>query len=64
MAWDDLWAALALMLVLEGLMPALAPRAFREALSQMATLPDRILRLIGLASMVGGAVLLYLVRQG
>jgi uncharacterized protein YjeT (DUF2065 family) len=63
MAWDDLWAALALVLVLEGLLPALAPRAFREALAQMAAMPDRVLRALGLASMVAGALLLYWVRH-
>ncbi len=63
MAWDDLWAALALVLVLEGLMPAVAPRGFREALVRMASLPDRLLRLVGLASMVCGALLLYWVRH-
>ncbi len=63
MAWDDLWAALALVLVLEGLMPALAPRAFREALAQMAAMPDRVLRWVGLSSMIAGALLLYLVRH-
>lgn len=31
-AWSDLWAALALMLVLEGLMPFLSPAKLRETL--------------------------------
>lgn len=63
MVWDDLWAALALVLVIEGLLPALAPRAWRDALMRMVALPERVLRWIGLASMIGGALLLYFVRH-
>ena len=63
MEWSDLWAALALVLVLEGLMPALAPGAWREALMQIARMSDHALRILGLSSMVAGALLLYFVRH-
>lgn len=62
--WDDLLAALALLLVLEGITPFLNPRGMKEALQFIMRLPDRSLRWIGLASMVAGALLLYWVRQG
>jgi uncharacterized protein len=62
--WGDLWAAFALYLVLEGLMPFLNPRGMKGALRKLADLPDGVLRAAGLASMVAGALLLYLVRRG
>lgn len=61
--WQDLSAAFALYLVIEGLMPAIAPRRFRETVRTMAGMDDRILRLVGLGSMVSGALLLTWVRS-
>jgi len=61
--WQDLFAAFALYLVFEGLMPALAPSRFRESVRTLADLDDRALRVIGLASMIGGALLLSWVRS-
>ena len=61
MRWSDLLAAFALYLVLEGVLPFLNPQAMKRVLT-MTTLSDRQLRLWGLASMVGGVLLLYLVR--
>lgn len=60
--WDDLLAAFGLMLVLEGILPFLNPRASRQTLLRMAHLNDRILRLVGLASMSCGLLVLYLFR--
>lgn len=60
---SDLWTAIALMLVVEGLLPSLSPGVFRRALVSMAQLDDRSLRVSGLASMVLGAVLLYLLKN-
>lgn len=55
----SLWVATALMLVIEGIMPFLSPAQFRQALLQMATMPDQQLRMIGLVCMIVGVVLLY-----
>ena len=63
MSWADLFAALALYLVLEGILPFINPQALKRVLTTMATLSDRQLRLWGLASMAGGLLLLYLVRM-
>jgi uncharacterized protein YjeT (DUF2065 family) len=59
----DVWVALSLMLVLEGLLPALAPGLFRNAMLQLAHMDERALRIAGLASMVLGAVTLYLLKN-
>ncbi len=61
--WSDLWAALALVLVVEGLMPAISPRGYRNTMIQVTRMDDRSLRGVGLASMILGALLLYLIRH-
>lgn len=58
----DLWAALCLVLVLEGALPVLFPAALKRAWEAGAGLPERALRVAGLASMLSGLALLYLVR--
>lgn len=60
--WHDLLAAVALVLVIEGILPFLSPRSIRRLLLQMADMDDRTLRLTGLASMIVGVVLLYVLR--
>jgi uncharacterized protein YjeT (DUF2065 family) len=62
MDWNDLWAACALYLVLEGLMPFANPGGMKRALAQLSELDERTLRIVGFLSMVAGAVLLYYVR--
>jgi hypothetical protein len=62
MEWNDLWAAFALYLVLEGLMPFASPGAMKRALAQLSQLDERTLRIAGLMSMIAGAALLYFVR--
>lgn len=51
-------AACALVLVLEGLLPLVAPRAWRDAFRRITDLSDGQLRFIGLISIVAGIVLL------
>jgi len=58
----DLLTALALILVIEGILPFLRPDGMRLALEQMARLDNRQMRILGLVSMVTGVILLYLIR--
>ncbi len=51
-------AACALALVLEGLLPLVAPRAWRDAFRRLTDLSDGQLRFIGMISIVIGIVLL------
>lgn len=60
--WHDFLAALALVFVIEGIMPFVAPRAMRQMMEDVARQTDRSLRIAGLLSMAGGVVLLYFVR--
>ena len=55
-------AALGLMLVFEGLLPFIAPQAWRETFKRMLELKDGQLRFVGLISIVGGILLLLLSR--
>lgn len=54
--------ALALMLVLEGILPFVAPATWREVFTRMVRLKDGQLRFIGLISMLAGLLLLLLTR--
>lgn len=54
--------ALALMLVLEGMLPLLAPPLWRQTFQRMVAMSDGQLRFVGLASMLGGLLLLALFR--
>lgn len=60
--WNDLWVALALMLVIEGVLPFLSPDGLRRLLHTIASADNRSLRLSGLISMLAGVALLYLVH--
>ncbi|MGV6816621.1 MAG: DUF2065 domain-containing protein [Thiotrichales bacterium] len=62
MNWSDLWAAFALVLVIEGLLPFISPDGYKRSVEQLQSLPGKTLRLVGLSSMALGVVLLYLVR--
>ena len=62
MNWSDLLAALALVLVIEGMVPFISPQSLRRLQESMSQLDDRTLRNIGLISMICGVVLLYIVR--
>lgn len=61
--WHQLLVAVSLVLVIEGMLPFVSPRGWREAMVQIAQLPDRQIRIIGLISMLAGTLLLYLVNH-
>lgn len=57
-----LFGAVALMLVLEGLLPFLSPRAWREVFERATRMSDGQIRFIGLSSILLGLLLLALWR--
>lgn len=59
----ELWIGLALVLVFEGLLPAVSPRLYRKMVLNMIHMDSRSLRIAGLISMVSGAVWLYLIKH-
>lgn len=58
---DSLLGAIALVLVLEGLMPFLHPAGWRRVIEQVARLRDGQLRFLGLVSIVVGLLSYWLV---
>ncbi len=58
---DAIWTALALLLVLEGLMPAINPGGWRRMFEQIMHLSDQQIRWMGLVSMVIGLLALWLI---
>ena len=61
MNWHDLLTAVALLLILEGLLPFASPESVKKMYKAMMETPESSLRIIGLASIVAGLVLLYIV---
>ncbi|TSA42218.1 MAG: DUF2065 domain-containing protein [Betaproteobacteria bacterium] len=57
-----LLTALALMLIIEGLLPFLAPGFWRETFRRITAMSDGQLRFIGLSSMLAGLLLLFFSR--
>ncbi len=53
-----IWMAVGLMLVIEGILPFLLPRVWRETFRRVTELGDGQIRFIGMTSMVIGLILL------
>lgn len=60
--WSELLTAVALVLVIEGIVPFLSPGGWKRMVMQFLRVSDQTLRLIGLTSMIIGVLLLYLAR--
>ncbi len=60
--WHELLRALALIMVIEGLIPFLAPHRFRAALLRLMALDERVLRTVGFASVLIGLLILQALR--
>lgn len=60
---DNLLVAIALMLVIEGMLPFLLPAMWRETFRRLIEMSDGQLRFIGMSSMLLGLILLYFVRD-
>jgi uncharacterized protein YjeT (DUF2065 family) len=59
---DTLLAALALMLVLEGALPFIAPAVWRDAFRRLIQFSDGQIRFVGLMSMASGAIFLVILQ--
>ncbi len=60
MSAQTLWQALALVLVIEGLLPFVSPGGWRRMFQQILTLGDGQIRFFGLCSIVAGVLMLFL----
>ncbi len=61
---NDLWSALCLVAILEGLVLFAIPGAWKRMAEEMQARSDRQLRAIGGGVLIAGLVALYLVRGG
>ena len=62
--WEYVLTAIALILVMEGILPFLSPQQMRRMLIRIVQQNDRTLRIVGFVTMVSGAILMYLVQSG
>ena len=60
--WDVLAAAIALVFIIEGMLPFISPDRWRKLLTMANQMDDRVIRNIGLGSMLFGVLVLYLVH--
>ena len=60
--WQVLPVALALVFIIEGMLPFISPNRWRNMLVVVEQMDDRVIRNVGLGSMLFGIFLLYLVH--
>lgn len=56
-------AALALVLIIEGIMPFLTPNGWKNLLKQIASLDNKQLRIFGAVMMLTGAAILQYIKS-
>jgi uncharacterized protein YjeT (DUF2065 family) len=62
MYWTEILTALALLMIIEGMLPFIGPDRYKQLVAQIARLSDNQLRTFGLSAMIAGLLLLFLVR--
>ena len=60
---DSLWTALALVLILEGVLPFCAPSLWRDTFRKVTELSDGQLRFVGLISIAIGVAGLMVIQH-
>ena len=60
--WQILPVAIALVFIIEGMLPFISPNRWRNMLAIVEQMDDRVIRNAGLGTMLFGIVLLYLVH--
>jgi len=61
--WHNIVMTLALLLVLEGIMPFLNPSGFLKALRAISQMNEKQLRASGLVSMLVGILIMYMLNN-
>ena len=61
--WTDFFAALAIVCIIEGIMPFINPLGMKRLLARLSSMDERELRLGGFFSMAVGLAILVLVRS-
>ncbi len=60
MRWSDLFVALGLVMIIEGILPFISPEKSRVMAKMTESLSNFRLRIFGLIALVGGALLIYI----
>ena len=63
MVWSEILTALALVLVIEGMLPFISPQKYRQMVMEVTRLSDNRIRNVGLVVMIAGLLLLFFVRN-
>ena len=63
MYWTEILTAVALLLIIEGMLPFVRPGRYKQLLAQVMRLSDNQLRIFGLSAMIAGLFLLFVVRS-
>ncbi len=58
--WENLWTALALVLLIEGLLPFFSPQSWKRTVQQTAQLQDGQIRFFALLAIIAGLLMLWL----
>jgi uncharacterized protein YjeT (DUF2065 family) len=61
--WTEILTAVALLLVIEGMLPFIRPSRYKQLVAQLIRLSDNQLRVFGLSAMMAGLLLLFIVRS-
>ena len=62
MASTEIFTAIALVLIIEGMLPFVSPQKYRQMVAEISRLSDNNIRNIGLVVMAIGVAVLFLVR--
>ncbi len=62
MNWTELFSALALVMIIEGIIPFINPQGYKNAMQQMLAMPEPTLRVVGFGLMLVGAISLFFIR--
>ncbi|MBT8089771.1 MAG: DUF2065 domain-containing protein [Gammaproteobacteria bacterium] len=62
MYWKEILTAIALVCVIEGMLPFISPAKYRQMVAEIAQLRDSQIRNIGLVVMIVGLLVLFTVR--
>ena len=63
MYWKEILTAVALVFIIEGMLPFVGPGRYRQIVAQVVRLSDNQIRTFGLTAMITGLVVLFVVRS-
>jgi uncharacterized protein len=59
---ESFFSAIALVFIIEGLLPFISPKRWKDVFTQVLKMPDGQIRNFGLVSIIIGLILLWVVR--